>query len=99
MSTIPRCSRVSGEKTVAAATVILAAPGELHGVVATPDGTNAVVVTVYDNASAASGTVLASLRSPAASTAQLGFDPFLRVANGITINVTGTNAKVYVYYN
>ncbi len=95
---MPRSVKPSGEIGVEAAKVVKAAPGELYGVVATPNGTNVVVVTVYNSASAASGTVLASLRTTDKATGQLVFEPSVPASAGLTVVVTGTGAKVYVYY-
>ncbi len=89
----------SGSKT--ADGVICAIPCYLHGVVLQNDGTNASSVVVYDNASAASGTVIAKLALPASSTTlthPLVFSHPVIANNGLYIDVTGTGCAVHVYY-
>lgn len=88
----------SGLKTADAA--ILAMPGTLMGLTVLTDGTNDATVILYDNASAASGTVLAKLKVPGAElskelvVAECGI-----VANhGIYADVEGDGAEYIVQY-
>lgn len=88
----------SGLKTADAA--ILNQSGHLHSLMVIADGTNAATVVLYDNASAASGTVLAKIIVDATST----FESFtalegIECANGIYADVTGTGAEYVVHYS
>ncbi len=62
---------------------VKASAGRLHKIIVTV-ATTTTAVTVYDNASAASGTVLAVI--PAAATAGTVYDINLPVLSGITVN-------------
>jgi hypothetical protein len=62
---------------------VKAGAGRLHKIIVTV-ATTTTAVTVYDNASAASGTVLAVI--PAAATAGTVYDINLPALNGITVN-------------
>lgn len=56
-------------------------------------------ITVYDNASAGSGTVVGLLSCPASvSTAIIPFDSAIYCKNGITCVVAGTGAQAQVYF-
>ena len=90
-------SKSSGRQTGDAA--VLAAPGELHGVLLEGDGTNAVTLIVYDNASAASGTILCKVLLDAGLTQEI-FVPMrgIEAVNGLYCDVTGTGAAYIVYY-
>ncbi len=92
---------VTNSGTKAADTAITAIPGKCHGIVLQNDGTNASSVVVYDNASAASGTVIAKLALPASSiilTLPVIFNSPVAYQNGIYIDVTGTGVGVNVYF-
>lgn len=94
----------SGRKTADAA--IAARPCALKGLLLEGDGTNAASIILYDNASAASGTVICKLFLPAPTTAidvvpKSAFLPFpdgVECINGIYADVTGTNAAYNVYF-
>lgn len=89
----------SGLKAASAA--ITALPGRFHGLVVVTDGTNAATIIVYDNASAASGTVLAKVLVPGASgygVVQIP-DQGIEAINGIYCSVSGTGAAAVVYYS
>lgn len=81
---------------------ILARPGRLMGLVLEGDGTNACNVILYDNASAASGTVLYKLALKASSGDLINpaIIPSEGIAclNGIYADVTGTGAAYIVQY-
>ena len=72
--------------------VIMAMPGTFKGLIVITDGTNAATVTLYDNASAASGTVLAKMVVAGAdSSKELVVGECGVVANnGIYADVSGT---------
>ena len=91
-------SNSSGLRSADAA--ILARPGRLLGVIGIADGTNQATVTVYDNASAASGTVLAQVIVDATLTYQDMHLPGEGVIcnSGIYVDVTGTGANYIIYY-
>ena len=58
-------AKSDGERT--ASTVISGVPHAFHGALVFTDGTNNATLTIYDNASAASGTVIHNLFSIAAA--------------------------------
>lgn len=71
----------------------------LHSVQLIGDGTNQATVTVYDNASAASGTVLAKIIIDAGLT----YDKFtscygIEAFNGLFVDVAGTGAEAIIHY-
>ena len=75
-------------------TNVKASPGILHSVVVCTKGAAASVVTVYDNPSAASGTVLAVIDS----LNQVGTYTFdLQATLGITVVTTGAPDIVVLY--
>lgn len=73
-------------------------PALLHSVILNP-GTAASTVTVYENASAASGVILASLVAPL-STASLNitFNAPIYSRFGLTVVVAGTAATAVISY-
>lgn len=89
----------SGLKTSDAA--ISAIGGYLHGVYVISDATNVASVVIYDNASGASGTVLAKLSIPATTTAPqfITFNTPITANAGIYADVSGTGANYIVYYS
>lgn len=78
--------------------VVSANPGTLYSVVLTA-GSDAATVTLYDNASAGSGTIICKLAAAAANTTTT-WSPGVRipVANGIYATITGTSPSVTVAY-
>ena len=87
----------SGEKTSSAA--ILAMPGALQTVVVTADGTNQATVILYDNASAASGTILARVIVDAGLVFEsLHLTIPVVALNGIYASISGTGAACVVHY-
>lgn len=88
----------SGEENVTAGKVIKNSPGLLHGLVVNTDGTNAVTVTVYDNAAAASGTIVAKITVLAADRTGglVGID--VGCDNGIFVVISGTGGTAILYY-
>lgn len=91
-------ANTSGLKSADA--VIMAMPGRLMGCLVLADGTNAATITLYDNASAASGTVLAKYVVDATLTSEAPTLPSEGIIcnNGIYADVTGTGAEFIVYY-
>lgn len=89
--------RTSGLKTEDAA--ILARPGYFHGIEIITDGTNDASVIVYDNVSAASGTII--FQGTIKGTNNFGgvifIDP-VEMFNGIYIDMTGVGMSYIVYY-
>lgn len=89
----------TSSKAIAA---VAAVPATLMGAMLVSDGTNAATLTVYDNASAASGLVLAYLTVPASPTetvVQLNLPKEIAAKNGIYASVSGTGAKYVIYYS
>src|SRR4051812_20404840 len=88
----------SGLKSADAA--ILAAPGKLRGVTVLTDGTNAATLIIYDNKSAASGTVLEKLIVAGADRCmKVVFDAGVVANAGIYADVSGTGAEYIVHYD
>lgn len=72
----------------------------LHSVMVIADGTNAATVILYDNASAATGDVLAKIVVDAGAT----YDLFhsmdgVEALNGIYLDISGTGAECVVHYS
>ena len=87
----------SGLTTSSAA--IVASPCLFHGVEIITDGSNAATVTVYDNASAASGTVV--FKGTVAGASNFGGAMFpnpVEMFNGIYVGVSGTGAAYIPYW-
>jgi len=77
----------------------MAAPGLLIGLNVLTDGTNAATAIIYDNASAASGKVLAKVVVPGASlTGGLELPRGVEAINGLYVSLAGTGAACNVYY-
>lgn len=83
--------------TATADAAIQAAPGFYYGIRVTGDGTNAGQVVVYDNASAASGTVIDDVRCTSTSSSGEQMPGAIRVKNGIYVDVT-TVGRVTVWH-
>ena len=89
--------RSSGLK--AADAVIATGRNRLNAVTLIGDGTNASSVILYDNPSAASGTVLAKVTSGATQgMVHMLFDNPVVAETGIYADVTGTGAGYVVYF-
>lgn len=81
---------------------ISAVGGYVHGIMLENDGTNASSVIIYDNASAASGVILASVALPATSAVlrqYITFNHPVSANKGIFADVSGTGAAYIVYYS
>ena len=92
-------SRSSGLQTADGA--IAAGRNRVNGITLLSDGTNACSVILYDNATAASGTVLGKVSIGAASlkkTEHVLFENPVICENGIYADVTGTGAEYIVYF-
>lgn len=86
---------------LAADTAVRTQPSRLLGVSLIGDGTNACNVIIYDNASAASGTVLAKLSLPASGFPYIDMSAMaagIVANNGLFADVTGTGAAFIIYY-
>jgi len=89
----------SGLKEADAA--IMATPGYFFGVLLRTDGTNEATIALYDDPDSADGTVLAAFGVPGADLARYWEAPCgtpIWCSHGIWADVTGTDAKYYVYY-
>lgn len=81
-------------------TVVCSRKTRLNGFIVLSDGTNLATVTIYDNASASSGTVVGkALSNSSQPTSIQSFDNPVKCDNGITVAITGTGAGVIVYYD
>jgi hypothetical protein len=90
-------SRSSDLKSADAA--IAAGANRVNAVTLLTDGTNAASVILYDNATAASGKVLAKVKATGAELIKhVLFENPVYAENGIYADVTGTNAEYIVYY-
>lgn len=92
-------STSSGRKTSDAA--ICGRPCVVKSLILEGDGTNAASVILYDNATAASGTVLAKLLLSASSDSCIVFDggpEGIECSNGIYADVAGTGAAYIVHF-
>lgn len=89
-------SITSDLKTTAA--VIAVGRSRVNAVTVLTDGTNAATVILYDNASAASGKVLAKVIVPGANRTEhvVFFNPIV-AENGVFASVSGTGAEYIVY--
>lgn len=87
----------SGRLTVATV-VVCSKPALLCNLILNP-GSSASSVTVYDNSSTNSGTIVAELNSPAnGASLAIQFSIPVFVANGLTAVVAGTSATAEVMY-
>ncbi len=94
---MPAACRSSGQ--LLASAVVKASAAKFYGVEVVTDGTNTATVTIYDNASAAAGTILSQ---PIVAGA-VRFDktqeiPPVAASNGLYCNIAGTGAKAIVYF-
>ena len=90
-------SRSSGLKSADA--VITKGVNRINAITLLTDGTNAASVIVYDNASAASGLVLAKVTAAGAqNTMHVIFENPVYAEKGLYADVTGTGAGYIVYF-
>lgn len=90
-------SRSSGLKTADA--VIQTGRNRVNAITLLGDGTNAASIIVYDNASAASGVVLAKVTALAATRfTHVLFENPVVAEDGIYADVAGTGAEYIIYY-
>ena len=92
-----RKGKSTGLKTASA--IISGVPSVVEGIIVFTDGTNDATVTLYDNASAASGTVLAKAVVAAAELMGGKLPPFTisKGVNGIYAELSGVGASYIVY--
>ena len=88
----------SGEKTTDA--VIADRRSSLHGVLLIPDGTNDLTLVIYDNASAASGTILfkAIVKGSDTSFQWLSPEGGIRAVNGMYADITTSGSASYIVH-
>jgi hypothetical protein len=91
----------SGTKT--ASGVMMAGPGRFFGFLVTPDGTNDVTMTIYDNASAASGVKITSTMVFAGDGGSQTWQPPIEPVdcfNGVYVEVSveGAGTVEYIAY-
>jgi len=89
----------SDEQTDDAA--ITTSAGIFHGIIVTTDGQNTVTVSIYDHASAASGTEIIPTTTVAAAIRiqPISVSPGVRFYNGIYVDITTSGTTTYeVYY-
>jgi len=89
--------KVASYKTLTSSGAVLAEEGYLIAVVLT-GGSDAATVTLYDNASAASGNVICKLGAAAGASASFAPGAAVKVANGIYAALSGTGPSVSVIY-
>lgn len=83
----------------AASAAIANGRNRINAVTLITDGINTASLLIYDNASAASGTVVVKVTAAAAqNTVHLVFENPVVVENGIYADVTGTGAGYIVFY-
>lgn len=80
--------------------VVKAGKTYLKSIALTGDGTNQATVVLYDNASSASGTVLAKLKTNAVGmTTEMEYVYPIRAEFGIVATVSGTGAEAIVSFD
>jgi hypothetical protein len=90
-------NKVVSSGLLSASGIISANPGGLTGISCFTNGAAAATLTIYDNASAASGTVLAQIAVPGAN---LGvcqvFPTNIKASSGIYASISGSGASYIV---
>ena len=85
-----------------ATAAITTTSGYLHGIMLATDGTNAVTISVYDNASAASGTKLIPTQVVTTSAANrstaISISPAVIFYNGVYVEITCSGTVAYIVY-
>ena len=102
-ATVEWCEQ-STERTASAA--ISTTSGVFHGILLVTDATNAVILSIYDNVSAASGTELIPTTTVTTSATNritgISIEPPVRYDNGIYVSVSvagGGTVTYMVYYD
>lgn len=81
-------------------TAVVAGRQFFRGVNINTDGTNTATITIYDNATAASGKIIGTFVCPGATlNKDVIFNEPVRVYNGIYAAVAGTGASCNVYFS
>lgn len=91
-------SYAAAHKAITADGVVKAAPGSLVSVLLTAGDAAAASIVLYDNASAGSGTVLATLKAAQGTSVQWSPECGYVAANGIYADITGASAAAYVVF-
>lgn len=92
-------NKVQSSDLKSVSSIINAAPCGLTGISAFTNGTNAATLTIYDNASSATGKVLAQLAFPGANLG--GYQSFptnVQAVNGLYASVSGIGATFIIHY-
>jgi hypothetical protein len=90
-------NKVVSSGLLSASGAISANPGGLTGISCFTNGAANATLTIYDNASAGSGTVLAQISVPGASLcASQSFPSNVKAVNGIYATLAGTGASYIV---
>ena len=80
--------------------VVVARPARLTDLAVFTNGTNAVTVILYDNATAASGTVIGKIIVPgSAYSGGLVIPVPVKAASGIYCSISGTGGSAIVFYD
>lgn len=97
---MPANSSITSDLLAVGTTTVVNRKTRLSGFIALSDGTNLATVTVYDNASAGSGVVVAkALSNSSQPTSIQSFDNPVKCDNGITVVITGIGAGAIIYYD
>lgn len=86
-----------GSKEITADGIVSAAPGMLVSVLLA-GGSGASSVVLYDNASAASGTILATVKAIATDSREWSPAQPIVCSKGIYADISGTGAAAYIAY-
>ena len=88
----------SGVLSASASPQVILNKRGLFGGAAVASGSAAATITVFDNASAASGTGIYRATVPANQSFPIGLPVPIRATNGITASLTGTGANAVVWF-
>lgn len=95
---MPRVERAYTAKNVTTTVAVLAAPGALGGLSLRNDSGGSATYTIFDNASAASGTVLATVTLADGASVLSSFQAPVGAVNGLYLSTTGTCVGSVWYY-
>lgn len=95
-----KASAISSGVLSVGTTTVVDRKSYLNSCSLTGDGTNTATMTVYDNASAATGKIVSVIRiNTAGITVHKEWNYPVRIDNGITVVVTGTGAQATLTYD
>ena len=93
-----QASHTYSSGSITSSSVVSKYPCLLTDLAVYADGTNGATVVLYDNASAASGTIIGKVIVPALSKSGGLVIPIpVKASNGVYISITGTNASAIVF--